>query len=660
MADLERRKYIRINSVLPVELYLTDSQGKRTTPWLQGFTRDIGKGGICLFINDLWPGFFEKFSGSGLNLSLRIDLGFKHKPLVFKAKVVWTKQEKLDEFCQYLFGLEFDQEQSRLNNELFAYAVFKKVTPYAVGAILCLFIIITSFLFLKARVLSYQNRSLVRDHVAILLKDSFLENNIKNKQFIEGYVNKRMKELEEAVALIDSEIKERESWYQSTLKDDKNSSLALQLGKELDILKQQSKAITAEEQFLRLRAKNLLKDLPDMQEESKEVKKDKLKSSQKVISGLYDWIENRQNLSSGLILSYEGDNSLERVCFTYDQALAAFVFLLKEDNSRAKKVLDFYLGRINMGQKIYNAYYAQGDVFEYTVHSGPNAWIGLAALDYVKRTGEKKYLALADAAASLILSLQDSQGGIKGGPQHNWYSTEHNLDAFSFLRLYYELSKDKKYLEASDKIKNWIALNAYSKSGLPVKRGKGDSTIATDTYAWSVTALGPELLYSLDMNPEAILEFARQNCEVKVKFKRDEGEITLQGFDFAKVKNSARGGVVSGEWTSQMILAYEVMADYYLDKDPDKSKAYLNKARFYFNELQKMIITSLSRAGKEDPCLPYASKDFIDTGHGWRTPKGKMTGSLSSTAYFLLCFEGYNPLKAKVLGVSLKNGLDSL
>jgi len=158
------------------------------------------------------------------------------------------------------------------------------------------------------------------------------------------------------------------------------------------------------------------------------------------------------------------------------------------------------------------------------------------------------------------------------------------------------------------------------------------------------------------MDPETIIEFAIQNCQVEVDFENDERRVRLIGFDFAKAKNIARGGVVSGEWTSQMILALEVMADYFKDKDPEKAEKYEKQSRFYFNELQKMLITSFSRSGRQDPCLPYASVSNADTGHGWRTPKGNKTGSLASTAYFLLSYQGYNPLKAEFLKFSLKDG----
>jgi hypothetical protein len=376
--------------------------------------------------------------------------------------------------------------------------------------------------------------------------------------------------------------------------------------------------------------------------------------SKKVVEGAYVWIKNRQDLLSGLVLSYEGDRNLEKVCFTYDQALATVVFLLFDEKERAAKILNFYLDKTKKNENIYNAYYTKGDVFECCVHSGPNAWIGIAALNYIKETNDKTYLELAQRIADFLLNMMDKEGGIRGGPQEDWYATEHNLDAFAFFNLLYELTKDEKYLKTAQKIRGWLSRYSYTQYGPPIKRGKGDSTIATDTYAWSITALGPELLVSLNMNPQAILEFAFENCEVKTIFSRLEGDVMISGFDFAKFKNMPRGGVVSCEWTSQMILSLEIMADYYKNRNSDKYNDYLQKAVFYFNELQKMLITSLSRVGREDPCLPYASTASVDTGHGWRTPQGDRTGSLAATSYFLIAYFGYNPLQANFLKISLK------
>lgn len=347
---------------------------------------------------------------------------------------------------------------------------------------------------------------------------------------------------------------------------------------------------------------------------------------------------------------------MEKVCFTYDQSLSIFVFLIFNDLYRAEKILDFYLDKVRQGEKIYNGYFTSGEVFEYVRHSGPKAWLGLAVLSYTQHTGNRKYLEIARHIAGFLHQMQDKEGGLIGGPGLTWYSTEHNLDAYAFFRGLYNLTGETSYREKSLQVKNWIARYAYTDRQIPIKRGKGDSTIATDTYAWSVTSFGPATLYSLGMDPEIILEFAAQKCRVSVNFKHQDGrQVEVTGFDFAKARNIGRGGVVSGEWTAQMILAYMIMADYFKDIDQQKQDKYLQKARFYFNQLQKMVIISPSRVGRSEPSLPYASTPFADTGHGWRTPRGNRTGSLASTAYFLIAYKGYNPLRLEYLQLSLAN-----
>ena len=116
------------------------------------------------------------------------------------------------------------------------------------------------------------------------------------------------------------------------------------------------------------------------------------------------------------------------------------------------------------------------------------------------------------------------------------------------------------------------------------------------------------------------------------------------GFDFAKAQNLGRGGIISCEWTAQGIVTYQVLSRYYdLLGNQEKAVFYREKADFYLNELQKLIITSPSRTGQGRGCLPYASLDNVETGHGWRTPRGRRTGSVSGTAYGIFSWVGYNP-----------------
>lgn len=658
MNKSDKRKYIRISTVLPVEFFVFDAKGKKFTPWLQGFTRDIGKGGICLVMNDLWWGFADRLKQEGIQLFLRITLPFKHQPMCLKAEASWLREQRLKDFNRYAVGLKFVAANNKEANALFRYAIVKKSTPIAIGTIMAALIFFSFSLFWRMGSLVRKNRELVSNYVSILEKRSSLEEALEDRAGAEGFLKERQSNLELAIDSLSQEVALWQGKY-DTLVVNNNSNVAsseeaLGFKKKLAILGIELASLQRENDFLKTKEKESKAAALKIQEVVESLQVEELESSQKVISGMYNWVKNRQDLRKGLVLSYEGDSSLDRVCFTYDQALATIVFLISGDKLRAEKILDFYLKRVNDGKDIYNAYFTQGDVFEYVLHSGPNAWLGLAALCYTKETGEKKYLPIARKVSNFLLAMMDGEGGVKGGPDVLWYSTEQNLDVSAFFKLFYEITGERKYLNASESVKKWISRYSYTDYGPPVKRGKGDSTIATDTYAWSITAFGPRDLLSLKMNPESILKFAVEHCEVEVKFQRKKGAVKLKGFDFAKVKNAPRGGVVSGEWTSQMILAFEVMADYFKDKNPDKSKEYLEKAFFYFNELQKMLITSPSRVGREDPCLPYASSPFVDTGHGWRTPKGSRTGSLSSTAYFLLAYYGYNPLRGKFLDLSLR------
>ncbi|MCM8819189.1 MAG: PilZ domain-containing protein [Candidatus Omnitrophica bacterium] len=528
---IRRRRYIRISTVLPIEFYLLDNNNKKITPWLEGFSRDISRNGICLIINDLWEGFWDRFSVENCKIFLQINLPFFKKHINLLARIIWKDKKRTTNFFQYSLGLEF-LEKKKENKILFLYAVFKK-------SLLYITIVIIGILFINS--LYFYNKFKIKYSVKEYLKE-------KNRFKV---------------------IKEKEEKKPVTTKD--------------------------------------------------------------IVSQVYSWIKERQDLKSGLVLSYEGDQNLKEVCFTYDQALAAIVFVISEDLDRAKKILDFYYEKLKKTPYVYNAYYTNGEVAEYVVHTGPIAWIGLATLNYFKKTKDNKYLFIAEKITNYILNLMDEQGGLRGGINEEWYSTEQNLDAFAFFDLFYQLTGNTKYLDIANKIKSWITKFCYTSYGPPVRRGKGDSTIATDTFTMSLLCFGPKILAELNMDAEAILDFAVNNCEVEVNFANEK----IKGFDFAKSRHLPRGGIISCEWTSQMILSFEVLADHYLNIDPIKHKKYFQSASFYFNELKKMIINSPSKVGKTNFCLPYASASFADTGHGWYTPNANKYCSLAANAYFL-------------------------
>ncbi len=248
-----------------------------------------------------------------------------------------------------------------------------------------------------------------------------------------------------------------------------------------------------------------------------------------------------------------------------------------------------------------------------------------------------------------------------GSPVSEWYKEETEFllsqserKTETLERRLLEVSQDDR--EAIDRLKGTIDLfKKYQDkirqdlSGLVAKKIKvdGDATIATDTYAWSITAVGPQALKDSGMDPDGIMDFALTQCSVLVEYKKQEGSfVNVKGFDFAKHQNLARGGVVSCEWTAQMILALKIMAGYHQGRGHEEKVLYYSRlGDEYTSELSKMIVSSPSPVGQGDFCLPYASHEFADTGHGWRTPKGSRTGSVAATAYTVLAIDGFNPLR---------------
>ncbi|MCM8800221.1 MAG: hypothetical protein NC900_05820, partial [Candidatus Omnitrophica bacterium] len=588
--------------------------------------------------------FLKILERKDLDFILKIEIPLYHKPVEAKSKLAWYEIAD-KELNRYALGLSYKEIPNKDNERILRLCLFKKFTPkitLTLAVILLLGFSVSAYINIS---LVHANRALVKQLVDILQKSTLakqqIEELIRDREAFQLKLQEKeihIKNLEEEKkTILESQRKRAIAEEEANRKINELLSLIKHLEKEREKLKEKINSLRTQET-------QITEDLLLL---------DKKRSSlEKVnIEKMYRWIKVHQNPRTGLILSYEGDKELHNCSFLYDQALVAIAYTKFSDFERAKKIFDFFRFKAKkVDGGFLNAYYTNdGQPLEYTVHAGPNIWLGIAIAHYIKRTLDNTYLGLLKEIADWVIKLQneDKEGGIRGGPRTEWYSTEHNLDAYALFEMVYQITKDSKYKEAYQKIINWLLLHVYDKPEVPVMRGKGDATIATDTYAWSIASLGPELLESLGMDPEKIIEFAEKNCSVEVEYSRPTGEkIKVKGFDFAPLRHLARGGVISCEWTAQMILAYKLMAKFYENKNLSlKAHYYEAKAQDYLSNLLKLLISSPSPAGLGEGCLPYASEDFVDTGHGWTTPKGKSTGSVSSTAYTLFAYYGFNPLK---------------
>ncbi|MCX5698410.1 MAG: PilZ domain-containing protein [Candidatus Omnitrophica bacterium] len=631
----EHRKYLRLDTVFPVQFRLEEPEGEvYLSGWLQGFTNNISRGGICLAINNLDPRFIELLKEKNVKLSVEIDIPISSKPIPAQASIVWVKDIVGDKH-QYLIGINYDYISVKQNNKLMRYTWLKKLfvpAALALVVILAAGLGVNSYLNFKLT----QGNKLLIEKLAMVLKDSSLA-----KQKIEEVAAQRksfvskLRILQERIESVQSQKEKIQAGDLIQIKQ--LNDLIASLAKEKLVLKSKLAAAARNENI----ATQELTQLDQKKAALEKANFDKM----------YQWLKLHQNNRTGLTASFEGDKEIANWSFTYDQALLIQAYSRFLDFNRAKQILDFFAQAAKRENGWFlNAYYADdGAPAEFITHSGPNLWVGLAIMQYTQSAKDKSYLGLAESIAAAIIDLQDQDagGGIRGGPAVKWYSTEHNLDAYAFFNMLAKVTGKTIYSDAAVKAINWIVNNTYNRQDLPVKRGKGDSTIATDTYAWSIAAIGPGKLLALGMDPDKIMEFVEENCSVEVNFTRANAQsVKIKGFDFAPQRHTARGGVVSSEWTAQMIVSYKIMEEFYLKKgDKIKAASYGKKARMYLSELGNMIISSSSASGQGEGCLPYATQDQVDTGHGWVTPKGSHTGSVSGTAYALFAYYGFNPLE---------------
>jgi hypothetical protein len=621
-----------MNTVFPVEFEVLLPNGRKNgSKLLQGFTRDVSAGGMCIELKSFGKETEKLLQESDANLHLVINPTFSNEPIQARARIAWVKREETTSLTKYLIGVAYTEIDGRARGRLIGYAKRLVWVPRATAAAVALIVVLSAGLFLHNQKLMLENRKLVHQIVQSAEKKSGVTSDLYELQ-------KRKTELDRELTKAQGSIQRLESAIASLTAE--NATQKSTYEKELETILERQKNIGME-------LRNIREGREKLQETYRTLEESEKLTASAGLRQMYGWLKSHQNLHTGLVASFEGDPSLEDWAFTYDQSLASQTFLVFGDLKNAESILSFYADRAQREKgAFYNTYDAMsGDPVETIIHAGPNIWLGIAALQYEYRVKDARFVGLARSVADWVIGMQDAEGGVRGGPTVAWYSTEHNLDAYAFFTMLHRVTGDAKYGQAAEKTLAWIKKYAYSVKEKRMNRGKGDATIATDTFSWAIAALGPAKLKEIEFDPEAIIEFAERHCEVSVNYRQAGGNAgTARGFDFAKAENIGRGGVISTEWTAQVIVTYQVLADHFKALgDAEKAALYTDKSNFYLNELQKLIITSPSRTGQGRGCLPYASVDNVDTGHGWRTPKGRRTGSVSATAYGIFAWIGYNP-----------------
>jgi hypothetical protein len=247
------------------------------------------------------------------------------------------------------------------------------------------------------------------------------------------------------------------------------------------------------------------------------------------------------------------------------------------------------------------------------------------------------------------------------------FSTENNLDYYAALKMIKDLylSGDPKVVAVCRKknftpleidiemrgVLKWMKKVAWNPLTRSFNRGVNESGVdrvhALDTATWALSALGPELMKQMDIDPYSQIELAEKEFRVQTTVM----DVPFEGFDFTNLQGRKRNiRMIWAEGTGQQIVAYAIMARYAAQlNDTPHMMEYRAKAVKYNLELQRLA----ELVKMENNALPYTTlcpgeaEVILTFEWEWELPRGyqgQWVASLSSTIWRYFALKGFNPL----------------
>ncbi|MEO0895350.1 MAG: hypothetical protein AAFY71_02945 [Bacteroidota bacterium] len=325
---------------------------------------------------------------------------------------------------------------------------------------------------------------------------------------------------------------------------------------------------------------------------------------------IINWFENQQ-LSNGLLESVERGN----IVSLYDNALAALVFMLKEDYNKAEKIFDYFNGQIESELRKDVGGFAQfrdsNGVAGNHRWMGDNAWLLIALNNYKAQTGNTTYDLLSKEIADWLISLQDSDGGLFAGYNAsnfrlNYKVSEGNIDAFNAIPGYTDF-----HVQLLDFL----------------EKDRWDET-DRNLVAWPTN---PPYLYAMDLHPWSYMIFEDYPISALTsadRYVNTQSTVTgslITGYCFDEDKDA-----VWLEGTGQMATAFGLA-----DMEEEKE--------FYLAEMEKILLAS--SFFPESSGFPYASN--LGTTYGtdplWKGAESNI--AISGGAWYIFAKQGFNPFE---------------
>jgi hypothetical protein len=336
--------------------------------------------------------------------------------------------------------------------------------------------------------------------------------------------------------------------------------------------------------------------------------------------------------SDGLVLP---NNENTTLVSTFNNSLAAMVFIIKNQKERAENILDFYAAAADSNNQdcTKQAFFCKGEMrgFYQQIHItdytrggevedrwiGDMAWLMMAYKHYEKKYGQKsEYRHVVGLIRNLLISFYKAMNNNTGYIQTGWQDGDTRFDTTGHVEGNigcYAALKHCGEDDAAEKVRNWLN-NQLIGNDLPL-----------DNYTWRALAF---------CEPDsAVINIPEFDFRFKKKIYVDDDSI----YGFYPFPNIS----VNNIWTEG--IGHMACAQWYFG---ERSRGY-----YYANQFDPLLL-SYDLYGNTIRTLPYAVNRT-----GEFTSIDTTTGSVSSACWYVFAKNGFNPL---CVDCNITNGVRDL
>ncbi len=144
----EQRRYLRLDSVFPIEFQLVNKEDRLPLSELyEGFTRNVGKGGMGIFAKTLKEKDkeFFKFIPHETKLKVIINIPLDKEPIESFATVEWIEKQPGPLVDTYLFGISYDFINEVEYEKIVSYIKWLRLKPKLIAFIIFLLAVVSIF-----------------------------------------------------------------------------------------------------------------------------------------------------------------------------------------------------------------------------------------------------------------------------------------------------------------------------------------------------------------------------------------------------------------------------------------------------------------------------------------------------------------------------------